>query len=98
MKINCDDFRVFEDEKVGFAMWPTTVKPLYKSRKHYRALMEAHIAELTVQQSLLIAFARLVLRVLANVARAEVRLRRRLHDARRLGLRVAAVTLVTSKS
>jgi len=98
MKIDCDDFRAFAGEKVGLAMRPTTVKPLYKSRKHYRALIEAHIAELTVQQSLLIALARLVLRVLANVARAELRLQRRLHDACRSSLSVAAVTLVTSKS
>ena len=55
MKIDCDDLRVLEGEKVGLAMRPTTVKPLYKSHKHYRALIEEHIAELTVQQSLLYA-------------------------------------------
>jgi len=55
MKIDCDDYRVLETEKVGLAMRPTTVKPLYKSHKHYRALIEEHIAELTVQQSLLYA-------------------------------------------
>jgi len=55
MKIDCDDFRVFKGEKVGLAMGPTTVKPLYKSRTHYRALIEEHIAELAAQQSLLYA-------------------------------------------
>ena len=55
MKIDCDGFRVLEGEQVGLATRPTTVKPLYKSRKHYRALIEEQIAELTVQQSLLYA-------------------------------------------
>lgn len=55
MKIDCDDFRVFEGDKVRLEKRPTTVKPLYKSRKHYRTLIEEHIAELTVQQSLLYA-------------------------------------------
>ena len=55
LKINCDEFRVVEGEKVRLAMLPTTVKPLYKSRKHYRTLIEEHIAELAVQQSLLYA-------------------------------------------
>ena len=55
MKIDCDDFRVLEGKKAGLAKRPTIVKPLYKSRKHYRTLIEGHIAELTVQQSLLYA-------------------------------------------
>lgn len=55
MKINCDDFRVAEGTKVELAARPTNIKPLYKSRKHYQSLIEAHIAELTEQQSLLYA-------------------------------------------
>jgi len=55
MKIDCDDFRVLEGKTVRLAMRPTTVKPLYKSRKHYRALIEEHTAALAVQQSLLYA-------------------------------------------
>ncbi len=55
MRIDCDDFRVMEGEKVELAMRPTTVTPFYKSYKHYRALIEKHIAELTAQQSLLYA-------------------------------------------
>ena len=55
MKIDCDDFRVLEGKKVRLATRPTNVKPLYRSHKHYRALIEAQIAELTVQQSLLYA-------------------------------------------
>jgi len=55
MKIDCSDFRIVEGKKAGLAMRPTAVKPLYRSRKHYRALIEEHIAELAVQQSLLYA-------------------------------------------
>jgi PPK2 family polyphosphate:nucleotide phosphotransferase len=55
MKIDCDDFRIAEGEKVGLAKRPTTVKPLYESHKRYRARIEEQIAELTVQQSLLYA-------------------------------------------
>jgi PPK2 family polyphosphate:nucleotide phosphotransferase len=55
MKIDCDDFRVLDGKKVGLAKRPTTVEPLYKSRKHYRALIEEQIAQLTVQQRLLYA-------------------------------------------
>ena len=55
MKIRCDEFRIAENEKVQLAARPTAIKHLYKSRKHYRALIEKQIAELTVQQSLLYA-------------------------------------------
>ena len=55
MKLDCEVFRVLADEKVRLTMRPTAVKPLYKSRKHYRTLIEEQIAELAVQQSLLYA-------------------------------------------
>jgi len=55
MKIDCDDFRILQGENVRLATRATTVKPIYKSHKHYRALIEEHVAELTVQQRLLYA-------------------------------------------
>jgi PPK2 family polyphosphate:nucleotide phosphotransferase len=55
MKIDFDEFRVLEGANIGLATRPTTTKPLYKSRKHYAALIEAQIAELTKQQRLLYA-------------------------------------------
>ena len=55
MKIDCSAFRVQEGETVSLAKRPTTVAPLYRSRKHYRALIEETIAELTLQQSMLYA-------------------------------------------
>jgi PPK2 family polyphosphate:nucleotide phosphotransferase len=44
-----------EGEKAGLAKRPTTVKPLYKSRKRYQALIVEQTAELAAQQSLLYA-------------------------------------------
>ncbi|MDD5176348.1 MAG: polyphosphate kinase 2 family protein [Sterolibacterium sp.] len=55
MKIDCEDFRIPEGEDVRLATRQTTVRPLYKSHKDYRALIEEHIAELSAQQSLLYA-------------------------------------------
>jgi len=55
MKIDCDEFRVLEGENVELATRPTTIKHLYKSGKHFAALIEAQIAELTEQQRLLYA-------------------------------------------
>src|SRR5450830_1148489 len=55
MKIDCDGFRIAEGKKVGLAKRPTTVQPLYKSRKRYQELIEEQIAELAVQQTMLYA-------------------------------------------
>lgn len=55
MKTDCARFRVPEGAKVDMSSLPTSVKPLYKSGKHYRELSEKKIAELTELQSLLYA-------------------------------------------
>ena len=55
MRIDCEPFRVAEGAEAGLSRRPTTIKPLYKSGKHYRKLIEERVAELTVQQSLLYA-------------------------------------------
>jgi len=49
------DFRVHEGQKVDLKKWPTIVDPLFKSKKEYRKLLAAHIAELSSQQNLLYA-------------------------------------------
>jgi hypothetical protein len=36
MKINSEDFRVREGDKVDLGKWPTNVEPVYKSKKHYK--------------------------------------------------------------
>ena len=52
MKINSKDFRVRPGEKVKLGKWPTTVKPICKSKKRYQKLLEAHVAELSSLQRL----------------------------------------------
>jgi len=55
MKIEPRDFRVREGKKVDLGKWPTEVKRAYKSKAHYKKLLETHIAELAEQQHLLYA-------------------------------------------
>jgi PPK2 family polyphosphate:nucleotide phosphotransferase len=55
MKIDPRDFRVAEGSKVRLKDWPTRVKPLYRSKKHYDKALEEHIARLSALQDLLYA-------------------------------------------
>ncbi|MEO9168331.1 MAG: hypothetical protein ABI230_08010 [Aestuariivirga sp.] len=41
MKIGTSDFRVGEGASVDLAKWPTTIDPLYKSKKQYKKLLSA---------------------------------------------------------
>lgn len=52
MKINSKDFRVREGHKVDLKKWPTTVKPVYKSKEQYKKLLEEHVAKLSALQHL----------------------------------------------
>src|SRR5580658_7205516 len=52
MKIDSNDFRVRPGKKVKLAEWPTSIKPLCESKKEYRKLLEAHVAELSSLQRL----------------------------------------------
>ncbi len=52
MKIKPDDFRVREGDKVSLKEWPTTVKPVYKSKKDYASLLQDHTEKLSALQSL----------------------------------------------
>ena len=52
MKIDAKDFRVRPGEKVDLGKWPTTVKPVYKSKKQYRKLLEKHVEKLSSLQQL----------------------------------------------
>lgn len=51
-KINSRDFRVPPGEKVNLKRWPTMVKPICKSKKHYKKLLEAQVGELSELQRL----------------------------------------------
>src|SRR5665213_2003105 len=50
MKINSNDFRVKMGKKVNLNKWPTMVKPVCKSKKRYKKLLEAHVEELSALQ------------------------------------------------
>jgi PPK2 family polyphosphate:nucleotide phosphotransferase len=52
MKININDFRVQEGEKVNLKKWPTLVEPVYKSKKDYHKQLEEHVVELSALQRL----------------------------------------------
>lgn len=52
IKIQSDDFRVHEGEKVKLKKWPTIVKPVYKSKEHYQELLAEHVKQLSSLQEL----------------------------------------------
>jgi PPK2 family polyphosphate:nucleotide phosphotransferase len=50
MKIDSKEFRVREGEAVDLKKWPTKINPVYKSKEHYKSLLEEHVAKLNVMQ------------------------------------------------
>jgi len=50
--INADKFRVPEGKDIKLGKWPTQVKPFYKSKKQYKEMLAAQIAELNELQRL----------------------------------------------
>jgi PPK2 family polyphosphate:nucleotide phosphotransferase len=52
VKINSRDYRVPEGETVNLKKWPTSVKPVYKSAKHYKKRLEEHVEQLSALQRL----------------------------------------------
>jgi PPK2 family polyphosphate:nucleotide phosphotransferase len=52
VKIQIKDFCVPEGEKVDLKKWPTDVKPVYKSKGHYKEKLDEHIAKLSALQQL----------------------------------------------
>ena len=52
MKINIKDFRVPAGKKVKLDKWPTRVKPVYQSKKEYKAHLEKQVEELSAQQQI----------------------------------------------
>jgi PPK2 family polyphosphate:nucleotide phosphotransferase len=55
MKIDIKDFRVPSGNKVRLRKWPTDIKPIYKSEKHYRELLTEDVGVLSKLQRLLYA-------------------------------------------
>jgi PPK2 family polyphosphate:nucleotide phosphotransferase len=52
VKIRSKDFRVPEGDAVHLEKWPTDVKPVYRSKKHYMERLEEHVAQLSALQQL----------------------------------------------
>jgi PPK2 family polyphosphate:nucleotide phosphotransferase len=52
MKINPNDFRLREGDKVNLRKWPTRIDPLYKSKAQYKKLLEEHVKQLSAMQQL----------------------------------------------
>ena len=61
MSIDISRFRVREGHKVNLKKWPTDVRPLYRSKAHYRSLLEDHVKQLSEIQNLLYAHDRYAL-------------------------------------
>lgn len=58
------DCRVRDAQKVRLKRWPTAVKPIYRSKKHYRRLLGEHVEQLSNMQRLLYASNRFALLVI----------------------------------
>jgi PPK2 family polyphosphate:nucleotide phosphotransferase len=54
-KVHSGDFRVAPRHEVKLARWPTSVKRVYRSKKHYESLLEKHVGKLKRLQDLLFA-------------------------------------------
>jgi PPK2 family polyphosphate:nucleotide phosphotransferase len=52
MKISVEEFRVPAGKSVRLDQWPTRVKPVYRSKKQYRALLEKQVEQLSAQQQI----------------------------------------------
>jgi PPK2 family polyphosphate:nucleotide phosphotransferase len=55
MNIHPKDFRVRPGARVNLGKWPTAVKSLYRSKQHYRRILDQHVEELRALQSVLYA-------------------------------------------
>ena len=63
-EIRSSDFRVPPLEHVDLRKWPTRCAPVYRSKKDYQSLLEAHVEELSRLQSLLYASNRYALLII----------------------------------
>jgi polyphosphate kinase 2 (PPK2 family) len=52
VKINSNDYQVREKADVKLRKWPTKVRPVYDSAKHYQQLLSEHVAKLSALQQL----------------------------------------------
>jgi PPK2 family polyphosphate:nucleotide phosphotransferase len=52
---HCEKFRVAEGGTVDLDKWPTRIKPVYKSKQHYKKMLQEHVEQLSERQQLLYA-------------------------------------------
>jgi PPK2 family polyphosphate:nucleotide phosphotransferase len=52
MKINSQNFRALEGSHIDLKKSPTTVAPVYKSKKDYKKMLEEHVGQLSALQQL----------------------------------------------
>ncbi|HBP86368.1 MAG: polyphosphate kinase 2 family protein [Nitrospira sp.] len=64
MNIPLKNFRVQEGTTVHLDKWPTRVKALYTSKKHYKKSLDKHVVELSELQRLLYAYNRYALLII----------------------------------
>lgn len=64
MKLDIDEFRVGEAEKVSLKKRPTEIKPCYDSKQQYQELLDEHVRTLSKLQGLLYAHNRYALLVI----------------------------------
>jgi PPK2 family polyphosphate:nucleotide phosphotransferase len=55
MSGHSEKFRVAEGVKVDLSKWPTRIKPVYKSKPHYKKMLQDHVEQLSDRQQLLYA-------------------------------------------
>jgi PPK2 family polyphosphate:nucleotide phosphotransferase len=58
MKIKSSDFRVPPGKEVNLTKWPTIVKPVYKTKRDYKKLLQEHVDQLSSLQRLHYAYNR----------------------------------------
>jgi PPK2 family polyphosphate:nucleotide phosphotransferase len=56
--ITSNDFRVRPGKKVNLSKWPTIGKPVYKSKRDYKKLLQEHVSQLSSLQRLHYAYNR----------------------------------------
>jgi PPK2 family polyphosphate:nucleotide phosphotransferase len=61
MKIKAGDFRVPPGKEVNLQKWPTTVDPVYGSKREYKQLLQEHVDQLSALQRLHYAYSRYAL-------------------------------------
>ena len=47
MKLDTKEYRLRPGDKINLKEWPTSIKPLYKSKENYQERLQRHVEELS---------------------------------------------------